>query len=191
MPVLRKSRCRRLDKDCRPSQRIRKLKAPKPVAPKTSRLEQKLDGLISMLQSDKTAPSHATIAASEISGSILSSHYLDHVPLNTSHLSPAVSSPDSGLVLSTDQDEQGQLDSFRAGHLSWLPFVHSPISVSAAHIQRESPFLWHCIATTQCKNSTHQTALGANIKELIARKLLVDCDKSLDLLQGLLVWLAW
>ena len=60
-------RCHRLNKECHPSATVRRRNPKKPVVTKSSRLEEKLDGLVSLLkagaQSGATAvDAHATVA---------------------------------------------------------------------------------------------------------------------------------
>ncbi|RHZ61461.1 transcription factor domain-containing protein [Aspergillus thermomutatus] len=90
-----------------------------------------------------------------------------------------------------DTEAEETLKSFRSGPLEYLPFVHIPDRVSAAELKTESSFLWHCICAVQCKQTAGQTALSLSIRERVAQALLVDCQKNLDLLQGLLVYLGW
>lgn len=65
------------------------------------------------------------------------------------------------------------------------------VSLSAAQLQRERPFLWLNVRATCCKSMSNQKALDAIIRETLARKLLIDLDRNMDLLQGLIAFLAW
>ena len=60
-------RCYRLNKECRPSATVRRRNPKKPIASKSTRLEEKLDGLVSLLragaQSDVTAADSQAIPA--------------------------------------------------------------------------------------------------------------------------------
>lgn len=123
--------------------------------------------------------------------------------------SPAASEP------SVSESEQ-MLQTFRDVHLRMLPFTYLPTTItyvrpitnrwplyghlcfrgadclhSAAQLQRERPFLWLNIRATCCKSMSDQRALDATIRETLARTLLIDLDRNMDLLQGLVAFLAW
>ncbi|KAL4908420.1 hypothetical protein BDW74DRAFT_175102 [Aspergillus multicolor] len=83
------------------------------------------------------------------------------------------------------------LDAFRTHRLQFLPLIYIPITTTAGDLKREAPFLWRCISAVECKDTTRQAALCVGIRELAGKRLLLDCDRSLDLLQGILVYLAW
>ncbi|KAE8139109.1 hypothetical protein BDV38DRAFT_269986 [Aspergillus pseudotamarii] len=63
--------------------------------------------------------------------------------------------------------------------------------MSAKDVKEQTPFLWRCIVAVQCKSPFRQSELCLNIREAAGKRLLVDCAKNLDLLQGVLVYLAW
>lgn len=87
--------------------------------------------------------------------------------------------------------EEESLHTFRTQRLQYLPLIHIPATTTARDLKRQSPFLWRCITAVESKHTTRQAALCVTIREMAGKRLLVDCDKSLDLLQGVLVYLAW
>jgi hypothetical protein len=87
--------------------------------------------------------------------------------------------------------EEESLHTFRTQRLQFLPLIHIPATTTACDLKRQSPFLWRCITAVESKHAARQAALCVRIRELAGKRLLVDCDKSLDLLQGVLVYLAW
>lgn len=83
------------------------------------------------------------------------------------------------------------LNAFR--DMSWyFPFVVLPQHCSAQTLAQERPFLF--LAAITCASSRHpllQKALNKEFKDILSRNVIADGERSLDLLQGLLVYLAW
>jgi hypothetical protein len=60
-----------------------------------------------------------------------------------------------------------------------------------AQLQRERPLLWLCIWANGCKSMAQQRIIEAKIRETLAQRVLVDLERSLDLLLGLIAYLCW
>jgi hypothetical protein len=58
-------------------------------------------------------------------------------------------------------------------------------------MQTERPFLWLVIRAICSKSRARQNALGLRIRRELAQAMLLDCARSLDLLFGVMVYLAW
>ncbi|PYH98428.1 hypothetical protein BO71DRAFT_426074 [Aspergillus ellipticus CBS 707.79] len=192
-------RCHRLNKDCRPAPRRRH---PKPLS-KAAQLQQKMDGLMSLLNTGPVQGSGSMLGRSSTQGQ-------GNGPIQES-TSPeagrASAVLEAGLALSPEPsaagidpaqpgippslEEEASLQSFRRDKLPCFPFIHIPDTTSAQALQQESPVLWRCIAVAECRDAARQAALCVEIRETFAAAVLVDCQRSLDLLQGLLVYLAW
>ncbi|OGM51076.1 hypothetical protein ABOM_000196, partial [Aspergillus bombycis] len=180
-------RCHRLNKECMQPVRRRKLK---PLS-KRVQLEHKLDGLMTLLASAGQSQLQPLSLSTSNTGT----------SMNTNIVTSGAESPNSnsellGAVISVpylgkDSEEEACLASFREEKLPVFPVVHIPDTLSAKDVKEQSPFLWRCIAAVQCKHPSRQSELCASIREVAGKRLLVDCTKSLDLLQGVLVYLAW
>lgn len=173
---------------------------------KKAQLQQQVDGLLSLLNKQKDLPltaidSNTKLARQEseapvVSDSSYNSSY-NHVTATTtdSPLVPLSLHNDTGLQASipTASDEADMLHAFRTEKLQFLPFMHIPPSniKSAQQLKQESPFLWRCITATQTKDRARQTELVIELRKVAGESLLVDCQKNIDILQGLLVYLAW
>lgn len=73
-----------------------------------------------------------------------------------------------------------------------FPFVVIPPHMSLDALRRERPFLLLSIlAYASDGNVRLQNQLELELRETLSRKIIVNCEKSLDLLQGLLVYLTW
>lgn len=121
---------------------------------------------------------------------------------NVTSLTEAVSTPsflrgDNG----TDIIDRGILtldyartlfDTFRYSYTTYFPFLILPPNTTAESLRRNKPFLFLSImAVAAFSNSSLQRLLGREIQTQIATKIVMRNEKSLDILQGLLVHLAY
>ncbi|KAL4875020.1 hypothetical protein BJY04DRAFT_233085 [Aspergillus karnatakaensis] len=86
---------------------------------------------------------------------------------------------------------EGFLEKFR-GMMPYFPFVPLDNSSTVGSMAEDRPFL--LLATTSVASSKYchvQDALNRQIKQLLSRRVIMAGEKDLDLLQGLLVYLAW
>ena len=74
---------------------------------------------------------------------------------------------------------------------TYFPFIIVPESTTAYELHHDRPFLWLCIMSVASKSSIQQKALGKEIKITIGREIFVEGKNNLDLLLGLLVYVAW
>jgi hypothetical protein len=73
-----------------------------------------------------------------------------------------------------------------------FPFVVIPNQLSLDTLRREKPFLLLCILTMSASASIPlQKLLENEVRESLARKVIINCEKSLDLLQGLMIYVSW
>jgi hypothetical protein len=82
-----------------------------------------------------------------------------------------------------------RLETFRRSFVKYFPFVVVPLTVSPEALRYDNPFLFLCImAVTAFENPMLQRRLGKEIKK---QSLVMGLEVSMDLLQGLLVFVAW
>lgn len=85
-----------------------------------------------------------------------------------------------------------RLETFRRGFVNYFPFVVVPPTVSVEALRYDNPFLFLCImAVTSFEYPNLQRRLGQEIKKQICDRLVMGHEVSMDLLQGLLVFVAW
>jgi hypothetical protein len=227
------NRCHRLNKECQSSPAVRKRRVIKSTpATKTARLEEKLDGLVSLLQSASRSLPLGTgnivpAAQMQLSPESLQSPYPGlgdersnepykrmpnqgvaypgadlglHPPIptlatpnvastSTAHNSPMAYSP--YLFESSLKEADESLKIFRTYKLKHFPFIVLPASITAQELRRERPFLWFCAMAASSKSSTQQIVLGKEIRLIVGRQLLLEGERTLDLLLGLLAYIAW
>ena len=83
------------------------------------------------------------------------------------------------------------LMTFRKYMLIFLPFVYLPTTMTSERLSEVHPFLWFCIMTITCKSPDRRLVMGDAVKKHLAQKMVIDHEKSLDLLLGLLVLMGW
>lgn len=84
------------------------------------------------------------------------------------------------------------LNDFKEKYQASFPFVVVPEHMSLDMLRRERPFLLLSVLTCAAQNQFKlQDALELELRESLGRKVHVLGEKSLDLLQGVLVYLAW
>ncbi|CAK7223716.1 hypothetical protein SBRCBS47491_005302 [Sporothrix bragantina] len=93
----------------------------------------------------------------------------------------------------TPEEADQSLHTFRTTMLPYFPFVHLPPDLTAAQLRRNRPVLWLAIIAITCKRvPTHtQLARSTHLRALFAHRVVFESEKSLDLLQALLAFLAW
>lgn len=85
-----------------------------------------------------------------------------------------------------------RLETFRRGFVNYFPFVVVSPTVSIEALRHDNPFLFLCImAITSFEDPILQRRLGQEIKRQICDRLVMGLEVSMDLLQGLLVFVSW
>jgi hypothetical protein len=81
---------------------------------------------------------------------------------------------------------------FRTSMAHQFPFVVIPPEATSEALRKERPLLWKAILTAACcLNPSRQEEMGQELVEEFSTRLLSKAEKSLDLLQALLIYLAW
>lgn len=97
---------------------------------------------------------------------------------------------DRGLV--TLDLAQTLLDEYRTKAVYHFPFVLPDAESDINSLRFNSPFLFLCIMTSMLfKDCSLQRQLGEEVRIQAHRRVLLESESSLELLQGLLVYLAW
>jgi hypothetical protein len=83
------------------------------------------------------------------------------------------------------------LDEFKTSFVSQFPFVVVPSNTGADDLRKNKPFLFLAImAVTTYRNPLIQKALAIKLKAEIANRIIERSHKSLEILQGLLVYVT-
>ncbi|KAM5372836.1 hypothetical protein ACJZ2D_007293 [Fusarium nematophilum] len=214
-------RCFRLGKQCQPMTTSRRRIAKKTTSSRTAQLEEKLDDLVSILRAtqsgnahsqpssstSQTTPSYSASTAGHITSRLDSlataatSTSENHCAMphafcaSSSADTPMDSSTSNGndtllLAEPTPAEAEEYLNKFR----DWLrnfPFMILPYDVTAEALRKERPFLWLCIMNITSMSVPQQLKLKDRIREEVATRVVVNHERSMDVLLGLITYLAW
>ena len=234
---LESRRCHRLKKECfsheRPSRKRTRTSKPTyvPKLPflylsatdvhfrRVAQLEQKLDGLVSLLTSNQSTlqpnpinqlpsgmfprspvslDSNASVAGP--STATPPSNSLDQATssvkdLSSETVSNEVSRDATFGDLSMEpggQEAESLLLEFQENMTEQFPFVVIHPDSTSQSLHHERPLLWKAIMVAAShRNSDRQLALGARLVEDLITRLLFRAEQSLELLQALLILIAW
>ena len=91
-----------------------------------------------------------------------------------------------------DRETEIMLLEFKENMTEQFPFVVLPPDSTVQSLQRERPLLLKAIMVAAShENLDRQLVLGSKLIENLTSRLLFRAEKSLDLLQALLVLIAW
>ncbi|KAF7957987.1 hypothetical protein EAE96_003554 [Botrytis aclada] len=191
---------------------------PRPKKMRSSRvrvaeMEQKLDGILNLLAAKTQAESQPNSVSAPVSPqenmpldlSDMFELSFPLLPLENASPKPfqqiSLSTPPnlgygalhdviSKCIVSTKQAEEA-LKGF-ASRASSFPFVLLPPQASLESLRHERPMLLlGILASTSQNNIPVQHLLESELRETISSRTIVHGEKSIDLLQGLLLYLAW
>ncbi|KIX02452.1 uncharacterized protein Z518_08393 [Rhinocladiella mackenziei CBS 650.93] len=200
-------RCHRLKKECTtpvPVPRKRRNKSTR-----VSQLEQRLDTLTSLLTTrgganeipDPPNPSLPTPPVSS-TNERRSLNDFNHGPDPDAWVNPC-KAPPIKQTLREEADEffhtplapvmeEKLFSHFRTEMSQYFPFVVVPPDATAVAFKEGKPFLFRCCVTAACHPDPHvQRQLVEELLRYLGDRMLLNSERSLDLLQGVLVLIAW
>ncbi|RYO85816.1 hypothetical protein DL766_003772 [Monosporascus sp. MC13-8B] len=213
-------RCHRLGKTCEPALAVRKRKArtppPPTQPPSATRLEEKLDDLVTLLraqagerqpqapeqqQAPQASPGRVLEGSADTMLSTLARDpdVVIDTATNVVHLlrpaSPHMSlSPvleDVSVHEVPDRLGEEQLGLFRRVFVPMFPFIHIPTTMSAAELRLQKPCLWLVIMSLTTKSVSQQFTMGETIWQIISRRIVSQHLADLDLLLGVVCFASW
>ncbi|KAK4945618.1 hypothetical protein LTR10_015237 [Elasticomyces elasticus] len=179
-------RCARLGKDCQiPEAKRRERKAR--LRGRVEHLEGHYSEILNLLKRNVHNDASPATTSSQQPGPSVSD--------NQAHSSPRAPSIFSAIV-GTDllpYDEcESLISDYRRMARGHTPFVIIPESCHATSLVEERPMLAQAIfIVTSWRHPARQSVLRANYLKELGDKYLVRSDKSLDLLQSLIVYFVW
>lgn len=146
-------------------------------------------GFTSRLDSLATAATSSTPGShsSTLHHGFSSSDTTTHTPLDkaSSNINDTSQLPEP-----TPAEAEKYLAKFR----DWLihfPFMILPQDMTAAALREERPFLWLCIMNVTSMSVFQQLKLKDRVRQEIATRIVINHEKSMDVLLGIIVSLAW
>lgn len=193
--------------ECRQTDGVRKRSTRKPdINHRTSQLEERLNDLVEILRlqqasgSKHQAPSQETdsqTTVSRSSGNHASSGAYPTPPTGVASLGSqtGLEGPISSTKAFEDDltpfEAESILQRFRNGYLTMFPFVYIKSDTTAQQLLQYRPFLWLNIRTVCEKSAPKMHAMGDHVRDLLGRKVLVELERDIDVLLGLMVYLGW
>ncbi|PYH70459.1 uncharacterized protein BO88DRAFT_424682 [Aspergillus vadensis CBS 113365] len=207
-------RCFRLKVECNPSHTVRR-SGSRPNGSQAARLEQKLDGLVSLLKARQGSLEPEETASS--SGSFISAPSRASVPADRrSHAQPVVgdldrATTDHGNKYPNNPSESGGLfphslseapnpsshdakqrfKTFYKHYTEFLPLLYFENGSTSEALYRESPFLWLCIMAVTSTYAKEQSSLAKKVREVAARENTANSTSSVATFQTVGESLAW
>ncbi|AEO64372.1 uncharacterized protein THITE_2061081 [Thermothielavioides terrestris NRRL 8126] len=203
-------RCFRLGKDCQPSEAARRRNAQKTAAQdaRIAQLEGKIDLLFSTIQSlvssSGTAPHGLQLRQESSSNSTANAR---STPSDSSGPSPSGPSPvtDGGPTpasgassmriltpgFPTSAEAEEALRFFRSQMLPCFPFLTLPPSLTGSQLRDDRPILFQAILTVTTFSAQRRLPRIEELKQLVFNSALMSSQSSMDLLLGLLTYIAW
>lgn len=83
------------------------------------------------------------------------------------------------------------MDVLRKSIMPLFPFIAIPAQCTAEQLRREKPFLHLNITMVACQHAPRQQEIAGMVKQYVAEHIVLKGEHSLDLLQGLLLYLSW
>jgi hypothetical protein len=212
-PLAHVPRCYRLNKTCRPADSVRRRNSRRPPATKKARLEEKLDTLVSLIKAGASTSAATTSLLPTASSNGNTPHGISRTQTDISADGQANSSSSSSVISqhnrhmpeegisSTDSTDfsyepspleaEQCLTNFQTYYVKYFPVVEISGTTTAERLRQERPFLWLCIMAVGSRSTSKQQTLRRKIRQIVAEEMVVQTNRSIDLLQGILVFVGW
>lgn len=109
-------------------------------------------------------------------------------------LNPAYFSPSLWITRLIQDDNEAELllQKFKLEFSQFFPFVVIPPEQNFLDLKNKNPFVTIVVLMIGCRHdNVLQTTIAKKIRELISYSTLIKGEKNLDLLQGVMLFLAW
>ncbi|UPL04299.1 hypothetical protein LCI18_015233 [Fusarium solani-melongenae] len=187
-------RCSRLGKQCE-YQNMPERRRKQRVTGRVEALESKIDGLMAQIShlTKQNDPQTSTASTSTVSsGDRVEDYSLSELVADTQDATPYETPVTVIHELVGTSEAESLISNFKSNWTSKFPFVVIALERSAINIHTHSPFLYLCIiGVTMDFLHPLRKRLYNEIMDQITSKIIRDAERSLDLLQGLLVYAAW
>lgn len=90
-----------------------------------------------------------------------------------------------------ENEAQERLDLFRRDYPQFGPVVYIPPGVTAKELHQTRPLLWISIMACTTRSTKESHVIGDKVRHVVSERVVRQYERSLDLLQGLLVFLCW
>lgn len=73
----------------------------------------------------------------------------------------------------------------------YCPIVYVPSTVTASQLRSARPYLWLSIMACTARSLKQSHEIGDRLRQIVAHKLVLGFERSIDLLQALMVYMQW
>ena len=202
-------RCLRLGKDCQPSESVRRRERDAQRVESDTRiaqLEDKMETLVATIQNlvsssgppvgisrfvnEEEIASSTSRSKSRENGTKSSTSTETLMPPRTDPFFPSRHDflPSSDAL---PYQAEESLEFFRSRMLPCFPFLTLDPEITAWHLHRERPFLFQAILTITTFSTQRRLARTEELKRTLSTSALLNAQSNIDLLLGLLTYLAW
>ncbi|RAL11346.1 putative C6 transcription factor [Aspergillus homomorphus CBS 101889] len=208
-----KCRCLRLKKRCQPSESARRRHAQVAEESDTriARLEDRMESLLTAMQSfiGSSGTSEPSVNILQLPtdpnsalGTTTSANVRSSKGPTFAQDSSATVSPNPNLLLLSqhytsstapslpDQVDE-RLDYFRTRMLPYFPFIDLAPDIGSPYLRQNRPVLLHAIHTVTTFSNQQRLAQVEELKRLLSTSALLNAESNIDLLLGLLTYIAW
>ncbi|QRD91099.1 C6 transcription factor [Aspergillus flavus] len=200
--------CLRLKRKCQLSVSVRRRRGLMAEGSdmRIARLEEKMESLLAAMDTfvsssgslvglaDTTRPGATSISALVNMTSSGSSERLalsnTTVSTHTNSSPHSVSSAPSPTA-SLPNQEDGRLEYFRTRMLPYFPFIDLTPEMTTQYLRQNRPFLLRAIYTVTTFSTQEKLAQVEELKHLLFTSALLKVESSIDMLLGLLTYIAW
>lgn len=207
--------CSRTGKECvqMETRRVRHARVRRNPTSMTAKLEAKLNDLVSILRagqnpsqqvhpnmhsSSQTPSSSSSQAQPSRLDSLAAAAAANPQPGTSFYMGQTSCGDDPSHTKSayyvrpepTPEEAEIYLSKFREW-LSNFPFMHIPSDLTAEALRRERPFLWMSIMNMTSMSLPQQHMLRERVREEVANRLVLNHERTMDILLGLLAYLGW
>ncbi|KAK4238699.1 hypothetical protein C8A03DRAFT_14872 [Achaetomium macrosporum] len=150
-----------------------------------------------MLEEDDDSSDVSTVPAVRVSLDPSSSSQRSSAtwPAHTHSLEPRVPGMPEELATCAEQltpeEAEHNFSEFRKHNAFSAPFLCFAPDVTSARLREERPFLWLNLMAVTTKSLPQQRRMNQAIKQHLAQAMVVEDEKDLDLLWGLLIFMSW
>ncbi|KAI1102201.1 hypothetical protein F4804DRAFT_343408 [Jackrogersella minutella] len=192
-------RCYRLKKQCIASVSVGRRATARRGISRTAQLEKKLDELVTRLKAQQGPESQETGDGLDGPGE-QTEHDSDTGDPSITVSTPTIAAngpenPPGSSSTYPDEPSPSEAEEllkiFREDTIGFFPFVYIPPHVTSQQLREHYPFLWLNIIATKLVSPKRRLSLSDQVKNIVVQKVVVDREKSLDLLLGLLTLVGW
>ncbi|KAL4863249.1 hypothetical protein BDV12DRAFT_30220 [Aspergillus spectabilis] len=99
---------------------------------------------------------------------------------------------ESIIPFSSEKQAQKILHTFQTQLAPYFPFVIVPMDTTVPELRQTKPFLFSVIVMVSCfDDNERQIDIATRVRDFIGVSIVAQGGRSLDILQGLLVWMGW